>query len=110
MKKEALLTLVWLTLMFSTNAHAKNVNETPVYNKIISWYDSLDKKYPQAVLTTVGQTNSGKPLHLFVISKEGLKAPATDENRVTLLINNGIHPGEPDGINASMDLCAEILA
>jgi murein tripeptide amidase MpaA len=31
------------------------------------------------------------------------------KNKTIILVNNGIHPGEPDGINASMMLCETIL-
>ena len=67
--------------------------------------------YPQIpiparpVFSGTGQTDIGKPLHLFVINNEkfsSLKELQTGK-KVFLLINNGIHPGEPDGINADVD-------
>ncbi|MFI5203491.1 MAG: M14 family metallopeptidase [Flavobacteriales bacterium] len=109
MKKFSLLFFFLVGIGMCLNAQKKPSNYTPTYKKVVEWYDSVDKKHARAQFITIGKTNSGKPLHMFVISSEGLKTPASDSKRITVLINNGIHPGEPDGINASMQLCAEIL-
>jgi hypothetical protein len=58
----------------------------------------------------MGMTDAGFPLHLAVISAdkdfnfESLKK----KNKRIILINNGIHPGEPDGIDACMLLARNI--
>src|SRR5690606_23502574 len=53
----------------------------------------------------------GKPLHLLILSKDGVFTPeeARKAGKQILLINNGIHPGEPEGIDASMMLVRDIL-
>ncbi|MEZ4905075.1 MAG: M14 family metallopeptidase [Spirosomataceae bacterium] len=81
--------------------------ETATYNEIIAFYEALDKKYDQAQLIEVGTTDIGKPLHLFVLSANKIFKPQPD--KVTLLVNNGIHPGEPEGIDASMMWARELL-
>ena len=85
---------------------------TATYEEAIAHYKTLAKNYPnQAQLLSYGQTDFGKPLHLLVLSKDGLfdtaKIKATDKR--VLLINNGIHPGEPEGIDASMMLARDLL-
>jgi len=50
-------------------------------------------------------TDSGKPLHLITFNKD--QNNLTKKN--TILINNGIHPGEPDGIDASMMMLRDIV-
>ncbi|MDQ8003814.1 MAG: M14 family metallopeptidase [Pedobacter sp.] len=89
-----------------------NKTATATYNEAIAHYQQLAKNYPsQAKLLTYGQTDFGKPLHLLILSKDGLFEPAkikTADKRV-LLINNGIHPGEPEGIDASMMLARDLL-
>jgi hypothetical protein len=103
------LLLVVLVGMAFLNARAQvyaKTNYSPTYEEVISFYKDLDKKYKQATLKEVGKTDIGLPLHVFSISsgeKKGIK-------KTRILINNGIHPGEPDGINASMQLADEILS
>ncbi|MFC3561110.1 M14 family zinc carboxypeptidase [Pedobacter jamesrossensis] len=85
--------------------------ETTTYNDAISYYKSLAKAYPQSKLLTYGSTDFGKPLHLLVLSRDKVFEPAAirKSNKRILLINNGIHPGEPEGIDASMMLARDLL-
>lgn len=87
-------------------------NKTPQYEEVISFYQKLDKQYKSAKLITEGLTDAGIPLHLFVISGDGDFNPAMAhaKNKCVLLINNGIHPGEPDGIDAGMLFAKQILS
>ena len=50
----------------------------------------------------MGLTDSGKPLHLVIFSAD--KDFNFKSGKAKILINNGIHPGEPDGIDASMSV------
>jgi hypothetical protein len=45
-------------------------NETVTYYEAIEAYQSLADHYPQAKLLSYGITDAGKPLHLFVMSKD----------------------------------------
>jgi hypothetical protein len=53
----------------------------------------------------------GHPLHLAVVSKSGEFDPAKlrAQGKLILLVNNAIHPGEPEGVDASMILCRDLL-
>lgn len=86
-------------------------NVTATYDQAIAYYQQLDKKYDQLKLITYGSTDIGKPLHLAVLSKNGNFDPIKirKENKRIILINNGIHPGEPEGIDASMMLARDLL-
>ncbi|MBC6110270.1 hypothetical protein H7U22_07525 [Pedobacter sp. CCM 8938] len=88
-----------------------NKKETATYSEAISYYEKLAKDNPQAKLLTYGTTDFGKPLHLLVLSKDKIFDPVTIRkgNKRILLINNGIHPGEPEGIDASMMLARDLL-
>jgi hypothetical protein len=105
-----------LILAIFTNAQSQlklkyTENITPTYQEVIDNYKLLDRKHPEAKLITYGLTDSGKPLHLFVISSDKDFSPKSiqKKNKRILLINNGIHPGEPDGVDASLKLADEIL-
>ncbi|WP_343522580.1 M14 family metallopeptidase [Pedobacter sp.] len=84
---------------------------TTTYTEAISYYENLAKAYPQAKLLTYGQTDFGKPLRVLVLSHDQVFDPAKirQQNKRVLLINNGIHPGEPEGIDASMMLARDLL-
>lgn len=86
-------------------------NETPTYEEIIEMYQKLDHSFREASLLTYGPTDAGKPLHLFVISKDrNFNAASAHKNgKTVVLINNGIHPGEPCGIDASLQFTNDLL-
>ncbi|ULQ58199.1 M14 family metallopeptidase [Flavihumibacter rivuli] len=85
--------------------------ETATYQEVISYYQQLDKQSNRLKLTTMGMTDAGFPLHLALFSNDGSADPALwhRQNKVVILINNGIHPGEPDGIDASMMLLRDLV-
>lgn len=102
-------------LLFAQNQpllHLKyNENYTPTYNEVIEMYRLLDKNYGNAQLFEKGLTDVGKPLHLFVINNEPVFNPEKirQQGKTVLMINNGIHPGEPEGIDASLKFADDIL-
>ncbi|MBL0144834.1 MAG: M14 family metallopeptidase [Chitinophagaceae bacterium] len=84
--------------------------QTATYFQAIDWYKNLDKKYNQVLVKEMGTTDAGYPLHLVMVSNDG-KFDAVQwhkQNKIVILVNNGIHPGEPDGIDASMMLVRDI--
>lgn len=86
-------------------------NVTATYAEAIAFYQALDAQYEELKLLSCGPTDSGKPLHLAVLSKNKLFDPVQlrKQNKRIVLINNGIHPGEPEGIDASMLLARDLL-
>lgn len=86
-----------------------NGNQTATYAETIAYYQLLAHKFTtHARLIEAGKTDVGKPLHIFAISNDGDFRPNRPDRRV-VLINNGIHPGEPEGIDASMLLARNLL-
>jgi len=91
---------------------SKDKNYTATYAQVIDYYQKLNKLYPEQMkLINYGTTDVGKPLTLVVLSKDKVFDPAVikKQNKRVLLINNGIHPGEPEGIDASMMLVRDML-
>lgn len=99
------------TFAQQTPYELSNKNQTATYEQAIAYYKQLAKVSPQAKLLTYGTTDFGKPLHLLVLSKNKVFDPVElrKNNQRILLINNGIHPGEPEGIDASMMLARDLL-
>jgi hypothetical protein len=86
-------------------------NYTATYSQVISYYTALAKTNAQVKLINYGTTDIGKPLTLVVLSRDKVFDPAIikKQNKRVLLINNGIHPGEPEGIDASMMFARDLL-
>ena len=86
-------------------------NYTPTYYEVVEMYKLLDVNYENAKLVDNGLTDSGKPLHTFIINNENEfdVAKIKAQGKSVLLINNGIHPGEPAGIDASLQFADDIL-
>jgi hypothetical protein len=117
-KKESTLLLLFFFSYFLVSAQNKPLldlkyeqNYTPTYDEVIEMYKTLDAHHENARLFEKGLTDCGKPLHLFVMNSE----PEFDveairnQGKAVLLINNGIHPGEPAGIDASLQFADDIL-
>ena len=87
-------------------------NTTATYAECIAYYQKLAAAYPAHLhLAEAGPTDAGKPLHEMVLSADGDADPASTrrKNRRILFIQNGIHPGEPEGIDASMMLARDLM-
>ena len=114
MKRILFLPLILLSTMAlsqQTIFEKSNGKETATYFEAIQFYKELFLHSPIIKLETKGQTDAGYPLHLVLISNDKNFDPATwhKKQKVVILINNGIHPGEPDGIDASMMLVRDIV-
>ncbi|MFM7766644.1 MAG: M14 family zinc carboxypeptidase, partial [Bacteroidota bacterium] len=100
------------------SAFSQDIEKLNRDNISISWadcisaYKKLDVENKSAQLIEAGLTDVGKPLHLFVLSKDGIFDPvvAKRKGKTVLMILNGIHPGEPDGIDASVRLSQNLLS
>ena len=81
------------------------------YDEVIDAYTQLSNHYPEARLVEMGKTDIGKPLHLFMISGDRDFDPESirKKGKCIILINNGIHPGEPEGIDASIQFAWDLL-
>ncbi|MEO6759296.1 MAG: M14 family zinc carboxypeptidase, partial [Saprospiraceae bacterium] len=100
-------TMADLTIPFETHP-----NQSLTYREIIACYEKMAAAYPKVLrLTTMGSTDSGEPLHVAVLSKNGEFDPVKlrRSGQRILLINNGIHPGEPEGIDATILLLRDYL-
>tara|TARA_R110001632_G_scaffold78771_2_gene176553 strand:- start:2098 stop:3846 length:1749 start_codon:yes stop_codon:yes gene_type:complete len=96
---------------FTTQFEKSGGTETPEYKDVISYYKELSDAYSEISLFEMGATDSGNPLHIIVFNAEGKTTLKDIKNssKNRMLINNGIHPGESDGIDASMMLLRDIV-
>lgn len=108
------IVLVLLTslLFLSLNGQwAFRGDSTVTWEQAIARYRELDRQHSGAQLFEIGEDDDGSPLHLFVISDGSGFTPDSIRaaGKSILWITNGIHPGEPDGIDASLLLAQALL-
>ncbi|MBX2827142.1 MAG: M14 family metallopeptidase [Flavobacteriaceae bacterium] len=91
---------------FTTQFEKSEGTETATYEEVIAFYQNLADAYTSVAMYEMRSTDSGKPLHLVTFNpNRTFESEFSDDKRENiLLINNGIHPGESDGIDASMML------
>ncbi|MDX5480655.1 MAG: M14 family metallopeptidase, partial [Hymenobacteraceae bacterium] len=118
-----MLTTLLLAALLTTGAPGKDKtdlktpyekgkgNTTATYEEAIDWYRKLDSAYEEVQMVPYGYTDSGRLLHLVIVSTDKDFDPASirQKNKRILLIQNGIHPGEPEGIDATMMLARNYL-
>lgn len=112
----ALLLALFTLNCFAQQKHITFFEQTngtgsPIYPDIIKWWKSLAASTPMIQLKEMGTTDAGFPLHLIIVSTDkDFSIPSIKAKKKTIIfINNGIHPGEPDGIDASMLLARDIV-
>src|SRR4030095_7401010 len=95
----------------TTAFEKSNGTQTPTYFEAIDWWQKLDAQSGKVKMLTMGMSDAGYPLHLVVVANNGDYnfENIRKNNKRIILVNNGIHPGEPDGIDASMLLARDIV-
>jgi hypothetical protein len=101
MKNNLLLIFVLITL---SNVFSQE-NRTLNYDELIEVYNNLAKDNEEIQLFNMGASDYGLPIYLCLINagSDSTTAFESARNSNTLLINNAIHPGEPDGVNACLN-------
>jgi len=94
------------TKVWTTEFEASKGQETATYSEVIEYYRKLSANFFQISIHQGDTTDSGYPLHIVIYRPEGTPVFKKDKSPEIpiILINNGIHPGESDGIDASMML------
>ena len=84
-----------------------NLNQTTTWADCIAWYEELARAYPNVLrFDKVGVSDAGVPIHAGVVSSDGVfdRETIKRSGRPVFFNNNGIHPGEPEGVDACMAL------
>lgn len=96
---------------FPTPFETSEGTNTATYEEVIDFYISLAREFPEVNIQTIGNTDSGEPLHIVTYNEESnFNFQRIGEEKTILLINNGIHPGESDGIDATMLLFRDLAS
>lgn len=118
MKKNLVLVFTCLSINFLSSQSPKEFltvfeksegKETGTYSEVIRFYKNLSATYPEISMQEMGLTDSGLPLHMVVFNTDTyFDFSEIKKSKQILLINNGIHPGESDGIDATMMLFRDL--
>ncbi len=86
-----------------------NGNQSANYQETMNYYKLLDTDFKSIHMQEMGLTDSGEPLHIIIFNAENeFDFKTLSKNKTVILINNGIHAGEPDGIDATMQLYRDL--
>lgn len=79
-------------------------NQTLTYDALLAAYRELDSLSPEMKLFEYCCADNGMSVHLLVINKNrNFERPQPNRtNQTVFLVMNGIHPGECEGIDASL--------
>ncbi|MBC7555528.1 MAG: hypothetical protein H7195_01040 [Chryseobacterium sp.] len=104
--------LKFLFLFFSISLFAQNQyltpfekgneNQSATYQEVVKYYETLEENFDKIKVTDLGSTDANEPLRLVIFNPDKVFNPKFFKNKAVIFINNGIHPGEPDGIDATM--------
>lgn len=93
------------------NPHGlEKLNSSPTYESVAQYYKQLAASNSTMLCESIGETDVNEQLLVLFYSADGIFDPGKwkSSGKSIILINNGIHPGEPDGIVASMQLLWDI--
>ena len=84
---------------------------TPRYNETIDYCLQLADASPMIHYTTFGVSPQGRDLPLLIVDKDGLTNPAEIKacDRLILLVEACIHPGESEGKDAGLMLIRDLI-
>jgi hypothetical protein len=106
MKNFSILFLLISFSLFSqkhqTPYEQRNGNQTVTYEEMVKFYEDLDKKFKTITVENFGTDDNGEPIKVVIFNH------SKNKETPTILINKGIHPGEPDGIDATMMLMRDL--
>jgi hypothetical protein len=99
------LIYVLCSMLYTPVLHAQwTQNTSPTYPELISYYQKLDAQHKEIELYAMGESDYGLPIYVCIVNgaQDSLKTFAKARTSTTLLVNNAIHAGEPDGVNACL--------
>ncbi len=97
---------------FITPFERSGGKETATYDEVTDFFIKLQRTYPHLLaIGEMGPADNGYPLRYVAYTNDGQLDPSDfrKSNKLVILVNNAIHPGEPDGVDASMMLIRDAV-
>ncbi|CAN1522573.1 M14-like domain containing protein [Flavobacteriaceae bacterium] len=97
------------TNKYNTFFEKGNGNQSANYQETIAYYTLLAHDFSTIKMEKMGSTDSGELLYMVTFNPEKkFNFNEIKKNKAVLFVNNGIHAGEPDGIDATMLLFRDL--
>jgi len=96
-----------LSSTYPTPYELGNKNQTATWQQCIPFYEKLAADFPSVLrFEQIGISDNGIPMHAGIITSDAVfdREQIKLEGRPVFFNNNGIHPGEPEGIDSCMAL------
>ena len=99
-------------MKYPTPFESGNGNQTTTWEQCVAFYEKLAVDFPRVLrFWPIGESDNGLPMHAGAVTADGVLDRERLAGRPVFFNNNGIHPGEPEGIDACMalvrDFCLE---
>lgn len=93
-----------------TPAERFEFRATPTYDETLAFLRRLEKRLPQMKLEFYGDSASGRPMPVVILSAERAFTPAAAQAlaKPVVLLLNAIHAGEIDGKDAALMLLRDV--
>ena len=104
----------FIFLLFPQNVFSQEKwrgNTTPTYIELINHLKEISRSNSEVELYSMGLSDYGLPIYVCIVNgaKDSINTFKKAREETTILFNNAIHPGEPDGINACLIWLEEFL-
>lgn len=85
--------------------------ETPRYDETMNYCRRLDQASPLVSMRSIGKSAQGLDIPMLIIDKDGLSDPGLirDKGKLIVLLQSCIHPGEPEGKDATLMLIRDLI-
>lgn len=96
-----------LPFPYPTPFELGNQNQSTTWEACVAYYHMLATQYPGVLqFFQIGLSDNGVPIHAGVVTSDGVfeREHLKHAKQLVFFNNNGIHPGEPEGIDACMAL------
>jgi len=112
------LTVLAVLLFVNSNAQdwqtyyeKSGYKDTPRYEETIDYCQRLNQFSPLVSIVNLGKSPQGRDIPMMIVDKDGLSDPAMirAKGRIIVLIESCIHPGEPEGKDASMMFVRDLI-
>ncbi|QSI31910.1 peptidase M14 [Variovorax sp. RKNM96] len=94
-------------LQYRTPYENGNRNQTTTWAECVAFYERLAKDFPSVLRwQQIGTSDNGIPMHAGIVTADAKfdREALQRQGRPIFFNNNGIHPGEPEGIDVCMAL------
>ncbi|OOG19419.1 hypothetical protein BWD42_05680 [Sphingobacterium sp. CZ-UAM] len=85
-----------------------NGNQSTTFEEMREFYINLAKQFSTISYETKGADDNQAPIDVVIFNPSQQSLEEGRKDKSVLFINNGIHPGEPDGIDATMMLMRDL--